>query len=76
MSERPEACAQRVFTLALSTRTSYYRCAFQLATSNDVRISLDTQMSLLDEYVEASAAFVMAASDAVVAVILLMAVFV
>jgi len=31
-------------------RTSYYRCAFQLATSNDVRISLDTQMSLLNEF--------------------------
>mmetsp|Transcript_36114 Transcript_36114/g.107231 ORF Transcript_36114/g.107231 Transcript_36114/m.107231 type:complete len:686 (+) Transcript_36114:60-2117(+) len=33
-------------------RTSYYRCAFQLATSNEVRVSLDTQMSLLDEYIE------------------------
>mmetsp|Transcript_44798 Transcript_44798/g.115938 ORF Transcript_44798/g.115938 Transcript_44798/m.115938 type:complete len:687 (+) Transcript_44798:74-2134(+) len=32
-------------------RTSYYRCAFQLATSNEVRVSLDTQMSLLDEYI-------------------------
>eukprot|EP00931_Biecheleriopsis_adriatica_P045983 TRINITY_DN26372_c0_g1_i1.p1 TRINITY_DN26372_c0_g1~~TRINITY_DN26372_c0_g1_i1.p1 ORF type:complete len:698 (+),score=163.54 TRINITY_DN26372_c0_g1_i1:60-2096(+) len=32
-------------------RTSYYRCAFQLATDNKVRISLDTQMSLLNEYV-------------------------
>ncbi|CAE7490839.1 VTC4 [Symbiodinium microadriaticum] len=31
-------------------RTSYYRCAFQLATDNKVRISLDTQMSLLNEY--------------------------
>merc|ERR1719421_550745 len=31
-------------------RTSYYRCAFQLSTSNDVRISLDTQMTLLNEY--------------------------
>eukprot|EP00929_Paragymnodinium_shiwhaense_P054607 TRINITY_DN2737_c0_g1_i1.p1 TRINITY_DN2737_c0_g1~~TRINITY_DN2737_c0_g1_i1.p1 ORF type:complete len:811 (-),score=180.44 TRINITY_DN2737_c0_g1_i1:383-2815(-) len=31
-------------------RTSYYRCAFQLATSNEVRISLDTQMTLLNEY--------------------------
>jgi hypothetical protein len=31
-------------------RTCYYRCAFQLATSNDVRISLDTQMSLINEY--------------------------
>jgi len=31
-------------------RTSYYRCAFQLASSNDVRISLDTQMSLLNEF--------------------------
>jgi len=31
-------------------RTSYYRSAFQLATSNEVRISLDTQMTLLDEY--------------------------
>lgn len=33
-------------------RTSYYRCAFQLATDNKVRISLDTQMSLLNEYVQ------------------------
>lgn len=31
-------------------RTSYYRCAFQLATSNDVRISLDTQMTMLNEF--------------------------
>ncbi|CAJ1382666.1 unnamed protein product, partial [Effrenium voratum] len=31
-------------------RTSYYRCAFQLATDNKVRVSLDTQMSLLNEY--------------------------
>lgn len=31
-------------------RTSYYRCAFQLATSNSVRVSLDTQMSLINEY--------------------------
>jgi len=31
-------------------RTSYYRCAFQLSTSNDVRISLDTQMTLLNEF--------------------------
>ena len=31
-------------------RTCYYRCAFQLSTSNDVRISLDTQMSLINEY--------------------------
>ena len=31
-------------------RTCYYRCAFQLATSNDVRISLDTQMSLINEF--------------------------
>ena len=31
-------------------RTCYYRCAFQLATSNDVRISLDSQMSLINEY--------------------------
>lgn len=36
-------------------RTSYYRCAFQLATSNNVRISLDTQMSLLNEFREARA---------------------
>jgi len=33
-------------------RTSYYRCAFQLATDNKVRISLDTQMSLLNEFRE------------------------
>mmetsp|Transcript_23822 Transcript_23822/g.43199 ORF Transcript_23822/g.43199 Transcript_23822/m.43199 type:complete len:676 (-) Transcript_23822:120-2147(-) len=33
-------------------RTSYYRCAFQLATDNKVRISLDTQMSLLNEYMD------------------------
>mmetsp|Transcript_76774 Transcript_76774/g.225400 ORF Transcript_76774/g.225400 Transcript_76774/m.225400 type:complete len:679 (+) Transcript_76774:84-2120(+) len=33
-------------------RTSYYRCAFQLSTSNEVRVSLDTQMSLLNEYME------------------------
>jgi len=32
-------------------RTSYYRCAFQLSTSNDVRVSLDTQMTLLNEFV-------------------------
>jgi SPX domain protein involved in polyphosphate accumulation len=31
-------------------RTCYYRCAFQLSTSNDVRISLDTQMSLINEF--------------------------
>lgn len=31
-------------------RTSYYRCAFQLSTSNEVRVSLDTQMSLLNEF--------------------------
>lgn len=31
-------------------RTSYYRCAFQLATSNEVRISLDTQMTLINEF--------------------------
>lgn len=33
-------------------RTSYYRCAFQLSTSNEVRLSLDTQMSLLNEFRE------------------------
>jgi len=33
-------------------RTSYYRCAFQLATDNKVRVSLDTQMSLLNEYMD------------------------
>mmetsp|Transcript_118925 Transcript_118925/g.361773 ORF Transcript_118925/g.361773 Transcript_118925/m.361773 type:complete len:677 (+) Transcript_118925:109-2139(+) len=33
-------------------RTSYYRCAFQLSTSNEVRVSLDTQMSLLNEFVQ------------------------
>lgn len=33
-------------------RTSYYRCAFQLSTDNKVRISLDTQMSLLNEFKE------------------------
>jgi hypothetical protein len=33
-------------------RTSYYRSAFQLSTSNEVRISLDTQMTLLNEYRE------------------------
>ena len=31
-------------------RTCYHRCAFQLASSNDVRISLDTQMSLINEF--------------------------
>jgi len=31
-------------------RTSYYRCAFQLSSSNDVRVSLDTQMTLLNEF--------------------------
>ncbi len=31
-------------------RTSYYRCAFQLSTDNAVRISLDTQMVLINEY--------------------------
>jgi len=31
-------------------RTSYYRCAFQLATSNEVRISLDTTMMLINEF--------------------------
>eukprot|EP00397_Hematodinium_sp_SG-2012_P020141 GEMP01020733.1.p1 GENE.GEMP01020733.1~~GEMP01020733.1.p1 ORF type:complete len:692 (+),score=153.26 GEMP01020733.1:176-2251(+) len=31
-------------------RTSYHRCAFQLATSNEVRISLDTTMMLINEY--------------------------
>ena len=38
------------FSLQPFIRTCYYRCAFQLATSNDVRISLDTQMSLINEY--------------------------
>mmetsp|Transcript_24076 Transcript_24076/g.66992 ORF Transcript_24076/g.66992 Transcript_24076/m.66992 type:complete len:685 (+) Transcript_24076:97-2151(+) len=33
-------------------RTSYYRCAFQLSTSNEVRISLDTQMTLLNEFIQ------------------------
>lgn len=33
-------------------RTSYYRSAFQLSTSNEVRVSLDTQMTLLNEYRE------------------------
>ena len=31
-------------------RTSYYRCAFQLSTDNAVRVSLDTQMVLINEY--------------------------
>ncbi len=31
-------------------RTSYYRCAFQLASSNELRISLDTSMTLLNEF--------------------------
>lgn len=31
-------------------RTCYYRSAFQSATSNDVRISLDSQMSLINEF--------------------------
>ena len=31
-------------------RTCYHRCAFQLATSNDVRISLDSQMTLINEF--------------------------
>jgi len=38
-----EKCLQPIL------RTSYYRCAFQLSTSNEVRISLDTQMTLLNE---------------------------
>lgn len=31
-------------------RTSYLRAAFQLATSNDVRISLDTNLCMVNEY--------------------------
>ncbi len=31
-------------------RTSYYRCAFQLGSSNALRISLDTSMTLLNEF--------------------------
>ena len=38
-------------------RTSYYRCAFQLPTSNALRISLDTTMTLLNEYVDFFADF-------------------
>lgn len=33
-------------------RTSYYRSAFQSSTNNQVRISLDTQMSLINEFRE------------------------
>ena len=35
--------------LAPALRTVYYRTAFQLATSNAVRVSLDTQLRMLDE---------------------------
>lgn len=38
-------------------RTCYYRCAFQSATSNHVRISLDSQMSLINEYIPNNHAF-------------------
>ncbi len=31
-------------------RTCYYRCAFQLSSSNAVRISLDSQMCLINEF--------------------------
>jgi SPX domain protein involved in polyphosphate accumulation len=40
----------RDYSMQPFIRTCYYRCAFQLSTSNDVRISLDTQMSLINEY--------------------------
>lgn len=33
-------------------RTSYFRCAFQRASSNQVRISLDTQMTLINEAIQ------------------------
>jgi uncharacterized membrane protein YidH (DUF202 family) len=36
-------------SLAPSLRTVYYRTAFQLATSNAVRVSLDTQLRMVDE---------------------------
>ena len=36
-------------SLAPALRTVYYRTAFQLATSNAVRVSLDTQLRMLDE---------------------------
>ena len=42
----------REYRLQPFIRTCYHRCAFQLATSNDVRVSLDTQMSLINEFVE------------------------
>jgi SPX domain protein involved in polyphosphate accumulation len=35
--------------LAPALRTVYYRTAFQLATSNAVRVSLDTQLRMVDE---------------------------
>jgi SPX domain protein involved in polyphosphate accumulation len=35
--------------LAPALRTVYYRTAFQLASSNAVRVSLDTQLRMLDE---------------------------
>jgi len=31
-------------------RTSYYRCAFQSNTNNEIRVSLDTQLTFVDEY--------------------------
>jgi len=34
-------------------RTSYYRCAFQRSDDNKVRVSLDTQLSFLNEFREA-----------------------
>jgi hypothetical protein len=36
-------------SLAPALRTVYYRTAFQLATSNAVRVSLDTQLRMVDE---------------------------
>jgi len=41
----------RDYRLQPFIRTCYYRCAFQLSTSNDVRISLDSQMSLINEFI-------------------------
>ena len=44
-------------------RTCYYRCAFQLASSNDVRVSLDTQMSLINELRDSRDSWCRLASD-------------
>lgn len=52
-----KAVQQRIIEHRLQpmVRTSYQRAAFQLATSNEVRFSLDTNLCMVDEFVPWSA---------------------